>query len=86
MADGRLQLEIVTPERPLLEEPVDEVTAPGVEGDFGVLPGHIRFSTLLRPGELLYRVGERTERLAIEGGFLEVSDDRVTVLLEGLSS
>jgi len=77
---GRLILEIVTPEALILSEEVDEVIAEGVEGDFGVLPGHISFLTALRPGHLTYRVGDRTERVPIAGGVAEVVHDRVTIL------
>ncbi|KAA0258496.1 F0F1 ATP synthase subunit epsilon [Deferribacter autotrophicus] len=81
MAD-KLQFILVSPERELLNEEVDEVIAPGVEGDFGVLPGHTPFLTALRVGELVYKKDGREEYVAIDRGFLEVSDDKVTVLAE----
>jgi F-type H+-transporting ATPase subunit epsilon len=59
---------------------VDEVTAEGVEGDFGVLPGHINFLTALRPGTLTYRIGESAHRLELPGGIAEVLNNRVTIL------
>ncbi|MFZ5861772.1 MAG: ATP synthase F1 subunit epsilon [Nitrospirota bacterium] len=84
-SEGRLHLDIVTPEALVVSEVVDEVTAQGVEGDFGVLPGHITFLTALRPGPLVYRMGETTKRVELAGGIVEVLDDRVTVLATALS-
>lgn len=75
-----LFLEVVTPQELLVSEAVDEVTAEGVEGDFGVLPGHINFLTALRPGVLIYRIGSSTHRLDMPGGIVEVLNNRVTVL------
>ncbi|MFZ5876978.1 MAG: ATP synthase F1 subunit epsilon [Nitrospirota bacterium] len=85
-SEGRLHLDIVTPEALVVSEVVDEVTAQGMEGDFGVLPGHITFLTALRPGPLVYRMGETTRRVELAGGIVEVLDDRVTVLATALSS
>jgi F-type H+-transporting ATPase subunit epsilon len=72
----------VTPSRLLLDEEVDEVTAPGALGQFGVLPKHITFLTLLEPGEMSYRQGSRRYHLAITGGYAEVLDDVMTVLAD----
>ncbi|MEC4688292.1 MAG: F0F1 ATP synthase subunit epsilon, partial [Nitrospirota bacterium] len=55
---GQLLLEVVTPDRLLFSQQVDEVIAPGTDGEFGVLPGHCHFLSTLRIGELRYRVGE----------------------------
>jgi F-type H+-transporting ATPase subunit epsilon len=85
-SEGRLHLDIVTPEALVVSELVDEVTAQGVEGDFGVLPGHITFLTALRPGPLVYRMGETTRRVELAGGIVEVLNDRVTVLATALSA
>lgn len=79
----KLRLELVSPEKQLLSIDVDEVVAPGVEGEFGVLPGHTAFLTALRIGELIYKVNGKEEYVAIEKGFFEVSNDKVTVLAEG---
>jgi F-type H+-transporting ATPase subunit epsilon len=79
---GRLLLEVVTPDRLLLSRQVDEVIAPGVEGEFGVLPGHAHFLTTLKIGELRYRVGEVTEYMSVLWGFAEVTPARVTILAE----
>jgi len=79
---GRLLLEIVTPERLILSQQVDEVVVPGMEGEFGVLPGHCHFLSLLKIGELRYRVGDRTHFVSILSGMVEVVPDRVTILAE----
>jgi F-type H+-transporting ATPase subunit epsilon len=77
-----IALEIVTPDRPLVREQVDEVELPGAEGYMGVLPGHTPLLTLLQVGELWYRrVNEKTY-LAVAFGFAEVLPDRVTVLAQ----
>jgi len=81
MAD-KIQLRIVTPTRLVVDEEVDEVTAPGVLGQFGVLPNHIAFLTLLQPGELSYKQGGRLTRLAIAGGYAEVLENVMTVLAD----
>lgn len=78
----KLRFILVSPERELLNDEVDEVIAPGVEGDFGVLPGHTPFLTALRVGELIYKKDGNEEYVALDRGFLEVSDDVVTVLAE----
>jgi F-type H+-transporting ATPase subunit epsilon len=77
-----LSLEIVTPERPLVRETVDEVELPGAEGYLGVLPGHTPLLTLLQVGQLWYRKGRETTYLAVAFGFAEVLPDRVTVLAQ----
>jgi F-type H+-transporting ATPase subunit epsilon len=81
MAD-KIQLRIVTPTRLVFDEQVDEVTAPGVLGEFGVLPNHIAFLTLLQAGELSYKQGGRTTHLAIAGGYAEVLNNVMTVLAD----
>lgn len=81
MAD-KIRLRIVTPVRLLLDEEVDEVTAPGALGEFGVLPNHIAFLTLLAPGELSYKQGAKRTRLAIGGGYAEVLNNVMTVLAD----
>ena len=78
----KLTLEIVTPDRSLVREDVDEVELPGSEGYFGVLPGHTPLLATLKVGELWYRVGQQKRYLAVAGGFVEVLPDRVTVLAQ----
>jgi F-type H+-transporting ATPase subunit epsilon len=75
-----IDLQIVTPDRLLVQEQVDEVQVPGAEGYFGVLPGHTPFLATLGIGELWYRKGQEKTFLAITGGFAEVLPDRVTIL------
>jgi F-type H+-transporting ATPase subunit epsilon len=75
-----IDLQIVTPERMLVQEPVDEVQIPGAEGYFGVLPGHTPLLAALAVGELWYRKGAEKTFLSIAFGFAEVLPDRVTIL------
>lgn len=79
---SRLTLEIVTPEGLLLREEVDEVIAPGVDGYFGVLPGHTPFFSTLGIGEITVRDGTERYLLSCFWGFAEVLPDRVNVLAE----
>jgi F-type H+-transporting ATPase subunit epsilon len=79
MADN-IRLRVVTRSRLLLDEEVDEVTAPGALGEFGVLPNHIAFLSLLEPGEMSYKQGAARHYLAIGGGYAEVLDNVMTVL------
>ena len=78
----KLTLEIVTPDRSLVAEQVDEVELPGAEGHFGVLPGHTPLLASLQVGELWYRIGAEKFYLAVAFGFVEVLPDRVTVLAQ----
>jgi F-type H+-transporting ATPase subunit epsilon len=75
-----IDLQIVTPDRLLVHEPVDEVEIPGSEGYFGVLPGHTPLLAALAVGELWYRKGQEKTFLSVAFGFAEVLPDRVTVL------
>src|SRR5262245_56188221 len=78
----QLRLHIVSADRALVDEAVDEVEIPGAEGYFGVLPGHTPLLALLGAGELWYRKGSEKQFLAIAFGFAEVQPDRVTILAE----
>ena len=75
-----LTLEIVTPERAIVHEKVDEVEVPGAEGYLGILPGHTPLVAALKVGELWYRKGAEKSFLSIAFGFAEVLPDRVTIL------
>lgn len=75
-------LEIVTPERLVFSEEVDELMAPGEEGYFGVLPGHTPFISTLKIGELWYRQGKKEKWVAVTWGYAEVLPDKVTILAE----
>jgi F-type H+-transporting ATPase subunit epsilon len=77
-----LDLQVVTPERELVREQVDEVQIPGKDGFLGVLPGHAALLGELGVGELSYEVGGRARYLAVHGGFLEIRDDHVRVLAD----
>ena len=76
----QIQLQVVSVDRLLVNEPVDEVQIPGADGYFGVLPGHTPLLASLQVGQLSYRSGQETHFLAIAFGFAEVQPDRVTVL------
>ena len=78
----KLILEIVTPDRRVVREEVDEVVCPGIEGEFGVLPGHTPFLTALKIGELNYRIGDQRKYIAITWGYAEVDHDRVEILAD----
>jgi F-type H+-transporting ATPase subunit epsilon len=78
----RLTLEVATPSRSIISEQVDEVVVPGIEGYFGVLPGHAAFLTTLGIGELTYRIGRDERHVAVAGGFCEVRNDKVIVLAD----
>jgi F-type H+-transporting ATPase subunit epsilon len=77
-----LQLEVVTPERRVLSEPVNSVTVPGRNGEMQILPGHAALISELKTGVLAYTQDGTTQQLHVSGGFVEVSDDRVSVLAE----
>jgi F-type H+-transporting ATPase subunit epsilon len=77
-----LQLQIVSTDRSLVNEQVDEVEVPGSDGYFGVLPGHTPLLALLGAGELWYRQGQEKHYLAIGFGFAEVQPERVTILAQ----
>ena len=77
-----LHLQIVSADRLLVEDQVDEVEIPGADGYFGVLPGHTPLLALLQVGEFWYRKGSDKSYLSIAFGFAEVQPDRVTVLAE----
>src|ERR1044071_5649577 len=77
-----LQLEVVTPERRVLSEPVEAVVAPGLGGELGILPGHTPLISQLQTGVLSYTAGGKTLQLHVSGGFIEVKDDVVSVLAE----
>jgi len=81
--DRKFDLELVSPERLLLSEPVDMAVIPGSEGDFGVLAGHSLLISTLRPGVIEVHQGDViTHRLFVGGGFAEVTDTRCTVLAD----
>ena len=82
MADSMLQLEVVTPQGVVLDERVDEVVAPSVDGEFGVLPGHLPMVAALQVGLLHYTKGGTTHDVAVGKGFAEVLRDRAVILTD----
>jgi len=79
---SQLDLEIITPERVLVREKVDVLEAKGELGEFGVLPGHIQFLTTVDIGEVRYIKDGKTYYIATSGGFAEVVNDKILMLLE----
>jgi F-type H+-transporting ATPase subunit epsilon len=82
MAEGKVTLEIVTPQGLALRDEVDDVTAPSVSGEFGVLPGHLPLLAALRTGIVTYHRGGEERKLAVADGFVEVKDDRALLLTD----
>lgn len=80
--ENTLRLEIVTPYGQVLSEDVDEVSASGTDGDFGVLAGHVPFVTTLKIGMLSYRKGKETQYIFVNSGYAEVTGEKVVVLAD----
>jgi len=78
----KLKVELITPYKKILSEEVDEITASGALGEFGVLPGHAPFLTSLKIGELCYKKNGVAQSLALNWGYFEVEEDKVTILVE----
>ncbi len=78
----KLKVELVTPYKKVLSDDVDEITATGALGEFGVLPGHAPFLSSLKIGELSYKKDGGVYHLAVNWGYFEVENDTVTVLVE----
>jgi len=78
--DGKLSLEVVAPEKMVMARAVDMVTISGAEGDFGVLPGHAALVSSIRPGFLEIEDNKQSEKMFIGGGFIEVLEDKVSIL------
>jgi len=79
---AHLQLQVVSADRSLVSEQVDEVQIPGADGYLGVLPGHTPLLTTLHVGQLWYRQGQEKHYLSIAFGFAEIQPDRVTILAQ----
>ena len=84
MAD-KLKFDLVSPERLVLSAEVDAVQVPGAEGDFGVLPNHSPVMAMLRPGTLTVENGGKSQSFELDGGFVDVTPEGVTVLAETIS-
>ena len=76
------QLSIVAPDRSVLDEPAESVIAPGSEGYFGVLAGHVPFIAALKPGIVEFSTAQGRSHVAVSGGFAEVTADKVTILAD----
>jgi len=82
MPEGSIELTIVTPERSIVHEQVDELQIPGASGYFGVLPGHAPLFSELKIGEVSYRQGDRWFFVSVAWGFVEVNSNHVRILAE----
>ncbi len=81
MAERQLRCEVITPDKIIYEGNVDMVVAPGTDGELGILPLHMPIVTTLRVGELRLKHGDdKQDYIAIDGGYMEVSEDKVTIL------
>jgi len=73
-------LSIITPEKEVYKDEVSEVVAPTIDGEIAILPNHINLLTQIKPGELIVKKGSDYQSIAITGGFLEVNDNKVSIL------
>lgn len=81
----KLKFDLVSPERLVLSADVDAVQVPGAEGDFGVLPNHSPVMAMLRPGTLTVENDGKSQSFELDGGFVDVTPEGVTVLAETIS-
>ena len=77
-----LTLEIITPEKVVYKDDVDEVVALTTNGEIAILPNHVDLLTQVSPGELIVKKGSNQQYLAITGGFLEISDNKISILAD----
>ena len=77
-----MQLEIITPEKTVFKEEIDEVLVPTDKGQIGILPHHVNLITNLTHGEMIIKANGKNRVLAVAGGFLEVKDNKVTILAD----
>lgn len=75
-----LVLQILTPQKSVFKDTVDEVVVPTTEGEIAILPNHVNFLTMVSPGELLVKKNSNISSLAITGGFMEVNNNKITIL------
>ena len=80
---SKLKLQIITPQKPVLDKEVDFVVLPAHKGEMGILPGHTQYIATLKLGVLRYKIGEETETFALLGGIAEIENNRVSVFAEG---
>jgi len=79
---AQIHLEVVTPSGPVIKDDVDIVTAPGYGGEFGVLANHAPFLSTIKTGTLSFKRDKQTKYLMVSGGFAEVSNNKITFLVE----
>ena len=79
---NQLHLKIVTPEKLLLDEEVSQVNAPTEQGEIGILPNHANLMAKLEPGELVIKKGNKEDRLAVGDGFLQITDNNLTIMTD----
>ena len=77
-----IDLEIVTPEKKVVDQAVDSVNVPTSKGEIGILPNHAPLISTLRPGILSYSVGGATEKMVVSGGFVEINGSKVSILAD----
>ena len=82
MAGKKLKLQIITPERQVLDKEVDFVALPAYNGEMGVLPGHVQYVAKLNYGVLRYKEGDKEETFAVMGGLAEIENDKISVFAE----
>jgi len=80
---AKIRLQIITPQKPVLDKEVDFVVLPASKGELGILPGHTEYIATLKYGVLRYKVGGETETFAILGGIAEIQHNNVSVFAEG---
>jgi F-type H+-transporting ATPase subunit epsilon len=83
--EGKIELEIVTPKGRALQAVVDEVTAPSVNGEFGVMPGHLPLLAALRTGLVTYKQGGDTKKVAVGSGFAEAGPNKLLILTDNFA-
>jgi len=77
-----LLLEIITPEKVIYKDEVNEVIVPTINGEITILPNHVNLLTRVSPGELVIKKGDNLQHLAITGGFLEIQNNKISILAE----
>jgi F-type H+-transporting ATPase subunit epsilon len=80
-----MKLEIITPEKNVFSGEVDVVTLPGVDGQFQILKDHAPMVSTLKTGDLIYTVGGKTETIVVDGGVVQILNNKVLVLAEGIA-
>lgn len=80
---SKIHLQIITPQKPVVDKEVDFVVLPASKGELGILPGHTQYITTLKIGVLRYKIGDETETFALLGGIAEIEHNNVSVFAEG---